>query len=69
MSKDAEALEALIREIEAADSKKRLSFLPKLSRLIDDMEDRGEAVPTMAKCVHEELINEKIEAQFDNMPI
>ncbi len=69
MSQNAKALDALIKEIEAADAEKRLSFEPRLSRLIEDMEDQGESVPSVAKCVHEELVNEKIESQFDNMPV
>jgi len=62
-------IETLVKEIEAADAGSRPSYEPQLSRMIDEMEARGEKVPTAAKCLHEELVNEKIEAQFDNMPV
>lgn len=69
MSQNSEALEALVKEIEATESEKRLAFEPRLSRLIDAMEGNGETVPATARCLHEELVNEKIESQFDNMPV
>ncbi|WP_306154201.1 hypothetical protein [Roseovarius sp. MMSF_3281] len=69
MSQNAKALDALIKEIEEADAEDRVAFETRLSRLIKDMEDRGEPVPAVAKCLHDELVNEKIESQFDNMPV
>lgn len=69
MSQIIKALADLVEEIEAADAKDRPAFEPRLSRMIDDVEACGEAVPANVKCLHEELVNEKIEAQFDNMPV
>jgi hypothetical protein len=69
MSQIINALAELVEEIEAADAKDRPAFEPRLSRMIDDAEASGEAVPAGVKCLHEELVNEKIEAQFDNMPV
>jgi hypothetical protein len=69
MSQNAKALELLVKEIEAADAVNRPSYEPRLSRMIDEMEAQGERVPARVKCLHEELVNEKIEAQFDNMPV
>lgn len=69
MSQIIKALTDLVEEIEAADAKDRPVFEPRLSRMIDDVEACGETVPTSVKCLHEELVNEKIEAQFDNMPV
>ncbi|WP_294621121.1 hypothetical protein [uncultured Roseovarius sp.] len=69
MSQSLKALAQLVEEIEAADAKDRPAFEPRLSRMIDDVEAGGEIVPARVKCLHEELVNEKIEAQFDNMPV
>ena len=69
MSQILKSLAQLVEEIEAADAKDRPAFEPRLSRMIDDVEASGEVVPPRVKCLHDELVNEKIEAQFDNMPV
>ena len=69
MSQMVKALDELIKEIDAADATDRAAFEPRLSRMIEDVEASGEPVPAGVKCLHEELVNEKIEAQFDNMPV
>jgi|OM-RGC.v1.035155777 hypothetical protein len=69
MSQNAKILDALVKEIETAQAEERLDFEARLARLIEDMEANGEVVPATAKCLHEELVNEKIEAQFDNLPV
>ena len=69
MSQIIKALAELVEEIEAADAKDRPAFEPRLSRMINDVEANGEALPAGVKCLHEELVNEKSEAQFDNMPV
>jgi hypothetical protein len=33
------------------------------------MEANGDVVPAAAKDLHDDLVNEKIEAQFDNLPV
>jgi len=69
MSQNAEILDALVTEIESAQAEARLEFEARLARLIEDMEANGEVVSAAAKGLHEDLVNEKIEAQFDNLPI
>lgn len=69
MSQNAKILDELVKEIESAQAEARLEFEARLARLIEDMEANGEGVPAAAKGLHEELVNEKIEAQFDNLPI
>jgi hypothetical protein len=69
MSKKAKALDALVTEIQSADPTERPTYEERLSSLIDDLEAQGETVPSFVKCLREELVNENIEARFDNMPV
>ncbi|KZY35400.1 hypothetical protein A3731_17505 [Roseovarius sp. HI0049] len=48
---------------------RRYLFRPRLTEMIDRMEDAGERVPARIRDLHEELTAEAIEAQFDNMPV
>jgi hypothetical protein len=64
----AESLE-LKREILEADPDKRLGYEAPLGKLIASMQDKDIPVPAEIRDLHEELVNETIESQFDNMPV
>ena len=63
------SLDALVKEISSATAQDRLGYEAKLDQMIQAMESRGEKVPVSARDLLEELVNEKIENQFDNMPV
>jgi hypothetical protein len=44
-------------------------YASKLAQLMSELEKQGGSVPADIRCLHEELVNEAIEAQFDNMPV
>ncbi|MBU3259449.1 hypothetical protein KPG71_05415 [Roseovarius sp. PS-C2] len=56
-------------EILNGDPDTRHGYEPQLAQLIEDMQQQGMAVPSDIRCLHEELVSEAIEAQFDNMPV
>ena len=56
-------------EIEAADPDARPGYEPVLARLIEEMTEAEMTVPAEIRDLHDELVNENIEAQFDNMPV
>jgi len=62
-------LSALHRQILRESAARRYYHQPRLARLIERMEARGESVPSDIRCLNEELVNDAIEAQFDNMPV
>ena len=66
-------LEARMRdlkaEIENADPDARAGYEPALARLIQDMTEAELSVPPDVRDLYDELVNENIEAQFDNMPV
>ena len=62
-------LAKLKEEILNGDPETRHRFEPQMAELIEDMENQGGSVPCDIRCLHEELVNEAIEAQFDNMPV
>ena len=51
------------------EEERRHLFRPKLTELIERMEEAGERVPAGIRDLHEELTADAIEAQFDNMPV
>lgn len=59
-------LEAMIAR---ADRAERLDLQPRFSRLIDRMAREGEAVPARLRNLNAALLDEAIEARFDNMPV
>jgi len=59
----------LKREILEADPDKRLGYEAPLGKLIASMQDQDIPVPAEIRDLHEELVNEMIESQFDNMPV
>lgn len=61
--------EDLARQISDASAAQRLELQPKLGRMIEDMQKAGIAVPARLRNLHEQLLDEVIEARFDNLPI
>jgi hypothetical protein len=59
----------LKKEILDADPDLRLGYEAQLGRMINAMEDQDIPVPPEIRDLHEELVNENIEAQFNNMPV
>lgn len=62
----AESLEA---EISRASATTRLSLQPQLQKFLSHLEADGVRVPSRLKALNAELIEEQIEARFDNMPV
>lgn len=62
----AESLEA---EIARANSLTRISLQPRLQKFLTHLESDGIRVPARLKKLNAELIDEAIEARFDNMPV
>ena len=69
MAEFQQQLADLKEEILSDDTGARHSYAPKLATLMDQMEAQGQQIPADIRCLHEELVNEAIEAQFDNMPV
>ena len=59
----------IVAEIARASGAKRLQLQPKLARFLSSMERDGIAVPKRLKKLNADLIDEVVEARFDNMPI
>lgn len=62
-------LAQLKAEILNDESGMRYTHAPTLAKLIDQLEEQGQRVPADIRSLHDELVNESIEAQFDNMPV
>lgn len=62
-------LDLLIHKIKQESPSARFRLQPQLGRLIIEMEEQGSTVQRRTKLLNEELLNEAIEAQFDNMPV
>ncbi len=62
-------LDLLIHKIKQESPSARFRLQPQLGRLIGEMEAQGSKVQRRTKLLNEELLNEAIEAQFDNMPV
>ena len=65
---DAE-LDRLQTLISAAAPETRYRHEPQVRRVIARLNDRGEVVPARIKHLHQVLLSEAIEAEFDNMPV
>ena len=63
------AAETLKAQIVAADGKQRLLLQPKLHELLAELKSAGIRVPRDLTQFDAELIEESIEARFDNMPV
>lgn len=62
-------LDVLIDRIKHETPSSRFRLQPQLGHLISEMEAEGARVKRCTKLLNEELLNEAIEAQFDNMPV
>lgn len=62
-------LAQLEAEILSDESGMRHTHASKLANLIDQLERQGQTIPADIRNLHDELVNETIEAQFDNMPV
>ena len=62
----AESLEA---EIAGANAMTRIQLQPKLQKFLSSLEADGLHVPRRLKQLNSDLIDEAIEARFDNMPV
>lgn len=61
--------DALVAEIKQADERGRLALQPKLQRLLAQMNATGTRVPAKLSDLHDQILEEAIEARFDNLPI
>ena len=61
--------DALVQEIATANSALRLQLQPQLTRMVEDMQKSGAPVPPRLRNLNEQLLDEAIEARFDNLPI
>ncbi|MFY9210890.1 MAG: hypothetical protein WAO69_07160 [Aestuariivita sp.] len=61
--------ESLEWEIERASASTRLALQPRLEKFLAHLEADGIRVPRRLKKLNSELIDEAIEARFDNMPV
>ncbi len=62
-------LDVLIHKIKQESPSARFRLQPQLNTLIHEIEAQGAKVHRGTKLLNEELLNEAIEAQFDNMPV
>ncbi|MGI3209912.1 hypothetical protein ACROSR_02225 [Roseovarius tibetensis] len=62
-------IETVQSMVEQADPDTRYKHEPELRDLIDRMHNNDMAVPAPVKRLHQILLTEAIEAEFDNMPI
>ena len=61
--------ETLESEIARANASARISLQPRLQKFLTHLEADGVRVPARLKRLNSELIDEAIEARFDNMPV
>ena len=62
-------LERLQLQIGQTDPNTRFRFQSQLHNLMTTMANQGESIPLKTKRLHEELLFESLESQFDNMPV
>ncbi len=62
-------VETLADHIRSADSSKRLELQPHLDAVLKKLSQSGVHVPRSIRLLHDELLDEAIEARFDNIPI
>ncbi|MBC7179062.1 MAG: hypothetical protein KBT70_12460 [Roseovarius sp.] len=62
-------LDRLEHQIGQANPDIRHKLEPQLRRMIERLHEEGMSVPDETKSLHELLLCEAIEAQFDNMPV
>lgn len=57
------------RQITDLDPAERYRLQPRLAGLLGQLRETGQPVPSELCRLNEELLDEAIEAQFDNMPV
>lgn len=62
-------LDRLEDQIARSDPDSRHRYQPQLRKLIRRMDVEGAQVPLAVRQLHEDLVCEAIEAQFDNLPV
>lgn len=62
-------LARLEHQIVQADAATRHHYQPQLRRMMERLRAESELIPARTKQLHEELLCQAIEAQFDNMPV
>lgn len=55
--------------IKEASPDQRLAMQPEFGRVLQELEQAGTTIPARLRNLHEQLLEEAIEAQFDNLPI
>ena len=66
LSLTARQLEASIRKSEGA---RRLALQPQLGLVLDRLDREGQPVPARLRNLNAALLDEVIEARFDNLPV
>jgi hypothetical protein len=66
LTSELDRLQTLVR---AAAPDTRYTLEPQLRNVIASLRNEGHAVPARIKTLHETLLSEAIEAEFDNMPV
>lgn len=61
--------ENMERQIAGAAADQRLALQPQFARVLDRMAEQGEPVPARLRRLEAALVEEVIEARFDNMPV
>lgn len=62
-------LARLEHQIGQCEGATRHRYQPQLRRMMERLRSEGEVIPSRTKRLHEQLLCEAIEAQFDNMPV
>lgn len=63
------SIAALEEQIKAARGQERLRFKPQVQAVIRQLKRDGNRVPCSLRNLNEVLIQEEIEAKFDNLPL
>lgn len=61
--------ESLEHQIAAADAVARLKLQPQFSRVLEQLTAEGANVPARLRELDAALVDEVVEARFDNMPV
>ena len=65
----AQGADALEQKIATATATQRLQMQPQLGRMLDTMRRAGTPIPVRLRNLHDQLVEEAIEARFDNLPL
>lgn len=59
----------LEQELLVASPERRLRLQPEFGKVLKQLEIAGGAIPARLRNLHDQLLDEAIEARFDNLPI